>query len=90
MTSYGRKVKINVTETSLGMKAELPLMELKGRKTRVGYQMVNWMISRGWLRYADLLHIILFKDLNEFVRADGDKEIQIKMVESLGGENNGE
>jgi len=80
MGEYGRKVKIRVTETNRGMHAELPLFECKGRKTRIGYKIIEWMIGHGYIRYSDLLYLAMFKNFDEFGKADGDKEIQVRMV----------
>lgn len=79
--SYGRKVKINVSERTGGMNTpDIPVFEVKGRKTRVGYLLIEWMIENGYLRYSDLLYAALFKDLKAFQKLDGDKEIRIRLV----------
>jgi len=80
MGEYGRKVKVRITETTKGMGAELPVFERKGRKTRVGYELIEWMIHHGMVRYSDLLHLALFKDFSAFKEANGNKEIVIKLV----------
>lgn len=77
---YGRKSKVTISETTAGMSIEMPMFECKGRRTRVGYKMIQWMIGHGYLRYGDLLHIVMFKNFEEFHKANGDKEIQIKLV----------